>query len=126
MANTILPGYEMQLGDKLLIHFDHAGPSSYVQVVVGATPSGGDKISAADLGRGGFDNVDTMGDSTGQFYAVVTPLGGGSGNAIPSVILRWYSAVTANLGGQSQTAGAEVAAGTNLSTFSLRVEAIMV
>lgn len=126
LGNTILPGYEMPLGDKLLTHFDHTGPASYVQVVTGTTPTGGDQINALDLGRGGFDNCDVMMDTTGQFYALVIPLNGGNGNAIPSVILKWFSAVTATVGGKSQTAGSEVAAGTNLSTFSLRIEAVMI
>jgi hypothetical protein len=126
IGNTILPGYEMQLGDKILLHFDHTGPASYVRLVAGATPTGGDLINALDLGRGGFDNVDTMMETTGQLYVQAIPLGGGNGNAIPSVILKWFSAVTATVGGQAQTLGNEVVAGTNLSTFSIRVEAIMV
>lgn len=126
LGNTILPGYEMPLGDKLLLHFDHTGPASYTQVVTGTTPTGGDTINALDLGRGGFDNLDIMMDTTGQVYALAIPVAGGVGNAVPSVILKWFSAVTATLGGKSQTAGSEIAAGTNLSTFSVRVQAIMV
>jgi len=126
LGNTILPGYPMPTGDKYLIHFDHTGPASYVQAVLGTTPTGGDKINASDIGIGGFDNVDTMMDTTGQFYALVIPVGGGGGNAVTSVILRWFAAVTATLGGQAQTANSEVVAGTNLSTFSIRIESFAV
>lgn len=129
MPNTILPGYVMHLSNsKYILHFDHTGPASYVQVVTGnaAAITGGDQINAADLGMGGFDNADAMMDPTGQFYAQIIPQNGGNGNAVPSIVLRWFAAKTATIGGQSQTNGAEVAAGTNLSTFSLRVEAIMV
>jgi hypothetical protein len=126
MANTILPGYMAPIGDKYWIHFDHNGPASYVQHVAGTTPTGGDIINASDLGVGGFDNMDTMMDSTGRFYGIPLPIGGGNGNAVTQVMIVWYSAVTATVGGQAQTAGSEVVAGTNLSTFSLRVEAIAI
>lgn len=129
MANSILPGYVSPLThNKYLIHFDHTGPASYVQVVTGVASAltGGDQINALDLGMGGFDNVDCMMDPTGQFYALAIPLNGGNGNAVPSIVLRWFSAKTATIGGQAQTNGAEVVAGTNLSAFSLRVEAVMV
>ena len=126
-GNTILPGYVARLNNnKYIMHFDRTGPASYVRVVTGAVPTGGDLLNALDLGMGGFDNLDTMMDTTGQLYAQIIPLNGGNGNAVPSVILKWFSAVTATVGGQSQTLGTEVAAGTNLSTFSVRVEAIMV
>jgi hypothetical protein len=119
MANTILPGYVMPLGDKYLIHFDHAGPASYVSLVTGSAgvaASGGDKINASDIGMGGFDNFDTMMDATGTYYALVVPVLGANGNAVPSVILVWYVAAT----------DAQVAPGTNLSAFSIRCEGICV
>lgn len=125
-GNTILPGYLMQLGDKMLMEFDHTGPTSYTQVVTGTTPTGGDKVNAADLGMGGFDEVKCMTDTTAQWTIRVIPLNGGYGNALPSVILQWIAAVTATLGGQAQTAGSEAVAGTNLSTFSTRVNAVCV
>jgi hypothetical protein len=126
MANTILPGYMAPIGDKYWIHFDHTGPASYTQHVAATTPTGGDIINASDLGVGGFDNMDSMMDSTGRFYAIPLPIAGGSGNAVTQMMLIWYSAVTATVGGQAQTAGSEVAAGTNLSSFALRIEAICI
>lgn len=118
-TNTILPGYTMQLGDKNFLHFDHNGPSSYVQLVAGSStvlPTGGDKINALDLGMGGFDNFDTMVDPTGTYFALVIPVGGGSGNAVTSVILVWFVVAT----------GAQVGAGVNLSTYAIRCEAVAV
>lgn len=126
LGNTIVAGYPQPLGTKYILHVDRTGPASYTRVVTGPVPTGGDVFNAADVGMGGFDNVDATMDTTGQFYAVGILPNAGSGNAVPSVILKWFSAVTATVGGQAQTLGTEVAAGTNLSTFSLRVEAIMV
>lgn len=126
MANRILPGYSTPMGDKILIHLDHDGPSSYTRVTVGTTPTGADIINASDIGVGGFDNLDGMTDSTGRFYILAIPIGGGGGNAVTQIMLVWFSLVTATVGGQSQTANTEVAAGTNLSAFSVRVQAICV
>ena len=122
IGNTVLPGYTMPVGEKYELMFDHTGPTSYTQF---SSPStGGDVINASDLGFGGFDEVEAdMADVSGQFIAYVVPLNGGYGNAVPKVVVVWYSLVTATLGGQSQTAGAQVAASTNLSTFSLRIRA---
>src|SRR5258708_7416482 len=108
MANKILPGYSTPMGDKILIHFDHDGPSSYTRITVGATPTNADIINASDIGVGGFDNVDVMPDNTGRFFALAVPIGGGSGNAVTQVAMVWFPNVTATVGGQSQTAGAEV------------------
>jgi hypothetical protein len=46
----------------------------------------------------------------------------GSANAVPSIIIVYYSLVTASVGGQSQTIGTQVVAGTNLSTLSWRFQ----
>lgn len=130
MANKILPGYTTPMGDKYLVVFDHSGPSSYTQVgSSGAYSTGGDVIAAngGGLNLGGFDALEPDAtDQTGQFIAYAIPLNGGNGNAVPSYVLKWYSLVTATVGGQSQTAGTEVHASTNLSTFYLRLKAWMV
>jgi hypothetical protein len=127
-GNLILPGYELPLGAKKLIVFDHTGPASYA-VFVPATGVGGDVLIAAQSGLncGGFDYLDAdTSDSTGQIQAFPVFFLGGSGNAVPQVSLRYFSLVTASLGGQSQTAGAEIVATTNLSTFSWRLRALAV
>jgi hypothetical protein len=127
LGNLVLPGYPNQVGEKMQVVFDHTGPTSYVRYV-SATKAGGDVIKATGggLNLGGFDNADDTADTTGQINAVVTMDLAGSGNAVPQITLRYFSLVTATLGGQSQTLGTEVAAGTNLSTFSFRFYAIMV
>lgn len=126
-GNQILPGYEMPLGDKLLVVFDHTGPTSYA-LFVPATGLGGDIVKAASggLNRGGFDFVDDSVDSTGQIQMFPVMYLAGYGNSVPQVTFRYFSLVTATLGGQAQTAGAEIVATTNLSTFSWRCRALMV
>jgi hypothetical protein len=119
-----LAGYEMPLGDKLLQVFDRTGPTSYVQFVSPST--GGDKLNAADLSRGGFDDVIVGIDTTGQITAHVVMNLGGNANAVPSVLIMYRSIVTATLGGQSQTAGTQIAAATNLAAFSWRFLAVTV
>jgi len=124
----ILPGYPNQVGTKNQVIFDRVGPTSYVRYVTGATPVGGDTIKAigGGLNFGGFDNIDDTVDSTCQVQANVCMDLGGYGNSVPQVTIKYYSLVTATLGGQSQTANTEIAAGTNLSTFSFRFECYMV
>lgn len=127
-GNQILPGYEMPLSDKELVIFDHTGPASYTQYVA-STGLGGEILKAASggLNRGGFDYVDgDFADTTGQIVVYPVATTGGSGNAVPQVTLIYYSLVTASLGGVSQTAGTQIAAATNLSTFSFRLRALMV
>jgi len=128
LGSQIIPGYEMPVGEKLLVVFDRTGPTSYTQFVT-ATGLGGDIIVAAGgpLNRGGFDYVDAdSADTTGriQIFPVLTK--GGAGNAVPQVTLMYFSLVTATFGGQAQTAGAQIVAATNLSTFSFRIRALMV
>jgi hypothetical protein len=122
----VLPGYPQQVGAKNQIVFDRVGPTSYTRYVTGTTPTGGDTVKATSLGFGGFDNVDDTYDTTGQIQAAICMDLSGTGNAVPQITIKYYAAVTATLGGQSQTLGTEIAASTNLSTFSFRYEAYMV
>jgi len=130
VPNTIIPGYELPIGPKKIVAFDHYGPASYTQFV--AAGANNDVINAADLGVGGFDYMDSdMADATGQFYAFVLPGNGAAANvannnAVTQMTLIWYSRVTATVGGQAQTAGAQVVAATNLSTFGIRLRAMCV
>jgi hypothetical protein len=122
----VLPGYPQPAGAKYQLIFDRTGTTSYVRYVTGTTPVGGDVIKASALGMGGFDNVDDTFDTTGQISAVVVMDQAGTGNAVGQVTIKYYAGATATLGGQSQTIGTEIAAGTNLSTFSFRFECYMV
>jgi hypothetical protein len=118
---TPVPGYPQPWGTKYVQEIDRTGPSSYTQVVTGTTPSGGDKLNASDIGMGGIEHVDPDFDSTGQIVCDAIIVGSGNGNAVPYAILIYTSNVSATLGGQVQTAGTQIVAGTNLSTFSFRI-----
>ena len=124
---TVLPGYPQQVGAKYQLMFDRTGPTSYTQFTA-ATGVGGDVLKATQggLNFGGFDNVDDTYDSTGQINAVIVMYLAGYGNAVPQVTIKYVSQVTATLGGQAQTANTEIVAGTNLSTFSFRFQAMAV
>ena len=127
VGNRPLPGYPMPLGEKIQVDFDHTGPASYTQFATPAT--GGDVIKAngGGLNFGGFDDISSgVVDTTGQFIAYPIMNLGGYGNAVPQVIIVYYSLVTATVGGQAQTVGTQVVAATNLSTFSFRFRATMI
>lgn len=110
MANRILPGYIMPVGDKLELVIDHDGPASYSNVV--SSSGTGDVINASDLGVGGFEDVNADGlSSDGLNYVYATPVGGGGGNAVTQLQLRWIVLST----------NAEVANATNLSGKSIRL-----
>ena len=118
-SKQILPGYNSPVGDKYLVIFDTVGPASYSRTT-------GFVITAASLGMGGFDYVVCSCDSGNNFDVCVQFNLGGIGNAVPSIILRPIANATATVGGQSQTAGTEAAASTNLSALSFRLFCWMV
>lgn len=120
MANTILAGYEMQVGDKLEVIADHAGPVSYSNVVTNG--GGGDVVNASDFNRGGIEDlaIDAV-SASGNFFVLIYAAKMKGGVAVPSVILRWY-----NLSQVTGAATSEVANGTNLSAESVRLEARLV
>jgi hypothetical protein len=114
VGNTIVSA--IPVGNKWLVTFDHTGPASYSQTTE-------DVVNAADLGFGGFENVDVTSDTTSQFQPYLKLTGAGYGGAVASVKMAWFALVTATLGGQAQTLGTEAVAATNLSTFSVRIQA---
>jgi hypothetical protein len=123
-ANTPLPGYPQPVGTKYRHIFDHTGPSSYTQF---ATPStGGDVINASDLGMGGFDAMEPAVDTTGKVIAYPVLNLGGAGNAVPKVVIQYWSLVTASLYGQSQVLGTQIVAASDLSGLFFRFKAVMV
>lgn len=118
MANTIVS--TVQVGGRTLVTFDHTGPATYATAT-------GDVINAADLGFGGFEFPDCGSDVSNQFQGVCQLNLGGSGNAVPSFILRWYALLTQTFGGQSQVAGGEVINGTTgLTAKTVRLQCYMV
>jgi hypothetical protein len=115
VGNTVLPGYPMPLGEKYLVIFDHTGPKSYTQLSAGA---GGDIINAADLGMDGFDAIlETTLDTTVTYSVEEVYTLGGYGNAVPSINLEWFTS-------PAQTT--QVTGGTDLSSKSVRITAVMV
>ena len=111
-------GYPTVVGDKRLGVSVHAGPASYTQIGVATPPTGGDSITAVELGLKVIEGI--LGPSIsqdGQYYAVpvftntqVNPANPGQ----TSVQLMWVVAAT----------GAQVAGATNLSAKKVRVTAI--
>jgi hypothetical protein len=117
MANTIFADSPRNggWGDRPYSIADISGPASYVQVVTGATPSGGQSITAAMFGLGaGMEGVEPIAASTTGTYEVVAiqaPFLTGQNN--PNWILRWIVSAT----------GAEAGAATNLSAEQVRLRA---
>jgi hypothetical protein len=92
---------------------DYAGSSSYVQ--------GGDSISPSTFGLNStiWTLIGSM-DQSCKFRVEPRALN----NGVTQWQLVFVSLTTGTVGGQSQTAGAEAATGTNLSTFKVRLAAI--
>lgn len=92
----------------------YSGPASYVQ--------GGDSISPQSFG---FNNsiFTLVGSVDGTATVEAVPLALSVG---PNPVWRilWRALTTATVGGQAQTAGKEIAAGTNLSGFTVMLSAI--
>lgn len=124
LGNKPLAGYPQPRGSKYKSIFDHTGPASYTQFTSPST--GGDVINASDIGAGGIERIALGTDSLGKISSTVILNLAGYANAVPSVIITYTSLVTATLGGQSQTAGTQIAAATDLSGFSWRAEADVV
>jgi hypothetical protein len=92
---------------------DYSGSASYVQ--------GGDSISPPSFG---FNNtiwaLSGSMDQLNVFEVVGRPLNSGR----TQWQLVWKALITGTYGGQSQTAGQEAAAGTNLTGYTVRLAAI--
>lgn len=100
MADTILPGYGTQWGNKNVTVIDHLGPASYA--------TGGETLTAAQFGYGGIEViVGSMDASSTYFVEAIHP---GVGGAPATIKLQWF---TMN--------GTEVSNATNLSTKSVRL-----
>ena|SRR5271155_2222763 len=121
MAGALTYSYVsyVQVSNKILITADVYGPTSYV-------PATGQAINASDLGVGGFEFPDATADTTAKFAGQSILNLAGIGNAVQSYQLHWISLVTATVGGQAQTGGLDAASGTNLSTFTLRIQVFCV
>lgn len=130
MANYPVAGYPQPVGAKYNIRVDHTGPASYVAYAPGTTPAG-DIINASDLGYGGIDSFGTgyAGyDSTGTYFVIVKPAKTGffpvgsanyAGGPTTQCIVQWFT--TTGGAGTFTPASTEVTAGTNLSTYTVRL-----
>ncbi len=124
-------GYPQPFGSKPGTLFPHTGPASYTQVTAGATPvTGGDTVQALE---GGLKNLEFLSggvDDTGRFFVECIPVtssvtnttsSGQSGVPATTYRLRWIARITASYGGQSQVAGTEAVAATDLSGLTVRL-----
>jgi hypothetical protein len=130
---AVLPGYPVYLGSKKIVVVDFKGPTNY-QAAVHET------IQAAQFGQGGIDLIKMLNAAV----TVNTVTGGGGGtlpievfgvsfsgtyfvtatlfvatspdDAVPSIVLRWYTLAT----------GVEVVGPTDLSAETVRALIIFV
>jgi len=113
MANRIMDGYSLPIGDKIEIVVDHDGPASYL-----GGAGNGETIFASDFGLGGFELVQVDALSSDGLNQVMVTLTGQStsvankANAVASATLRWFVVATA----------AEVANAVALNTKSIRLQ----
>lgn len=111
MAITKVPDYPIPggLGSRTVFVGEFTGPASYVAMVNGTPPTGGQSLPATGFGLKFIEWMEAGLSNNGQFTVEVTYAGPAGG--VPSVLARWIVSAT----------GAEVAATTNLSTFRVRV-----
>lgn len=124
MANRILAGYVMPLGDKYDMVVDHDGPASYTNS--GTFATSGDQINASDFGLGGFEYIEVDGLSSDGVNAVQIVLGAtvagatnlqpapttSPGPVVTTAVIHWYT---------TPSSATEVSNLTNLSTKYVRI-----
>jgi len=101
-------------GDETYVRVQWQGPTSYTQVTAGSPPSGGDSITAAQLGVNMISHIYAMASYSGNFEVV--PIR----SSDKAWTLQWRALRSATIpasgpGSESQTTGTEAASGTNLS-----------
>ena len=118
-SNIPFPGYDTRFGNKNVWVGSHYGPKSYA--------TGGETISAAQFGWGGFDTFDpgplatlsvnsvnqtVPGSVSGTYFVGVSVATTAPDGAVSKVTMKWYVVAT----------GAEVTATTDLSAEKVRVK----
>jgi hypothetical protein len=107
-------GHDDTFGGHFFGAVDYIGPTSYVQ--------GGDAIDPHPFGcPNSLLALISSVDQSNVFRTEARALYSGAQTTFQLV---WIADVTGTYGGQSQTAGTEVAAGTNLSTYTVRLAGI--
>lgn len=134
-SRPTLDGYPTSIGNKVYSIYPHLGPVSYTQVSItpGTVPATGGDVTTAlpEAGFKFFDSVeggvtDDLAWIVRSFPLTVSNPSSGTNSGVPSATygLQWIANKTATMGGQAQTAGNEAVAGTNLSTFCVRLRGI--
>lgn len=134
MANINRPmdGFPDMLGAHKFSVFPHSGPAAYVVAILaaGAVPLGGDQVLATEGGLKDILSIQDALTDDGLFNVVAMP-GGPSSTAGGAVAagnaswrLMWIANKTGVFGGQAQVFGTEAIVGTNLSAFTVRINAI--
>lgn len=128
------PDYPTSWGSSRASVFPHVGPTSYTQVTRnGATglTGGGDSLTFQPEAGFKWGDVVMQGvTDSGNFEVLPIPIvpsstsNAQSGQQAQTYRLLWRSMVTATIGGQNQTAGAEAVAATNLSAETVRLLAV--
>lgn len=124
-----LDGYPDSFGSHRASVFPHAGPASYTQITAtaGTVPAtGGDTVQSIEAGLKYFDYLAAGITDDGAFLVVALPVTITNIVGGPSTTYKlwWISRVSALVGGQMQTAGAEAVAATNLSAEIVRLFAL--
>ena len=110
-----LDGYPQAVGGMYMSLVDHVGPTSYVQLVNGTPPTGGDTITPAEAGMKVLTAVFAGLSDNGQYLALITPGVGQRGEVVnPGTFFISYFV---RAGG---AAWVEVTAATNLSGRTFR------
>lgn len=108
-----IQGYLDTFGGKFYEPADYSGSASYVQ--------GGDLLNPPAFGCNNTILTLIGGiDQSGKWLVV----GKAVQNGIGPMQAVWISLTSTTVGGQAQTAGQEAVAGTNLSSFTVRLSAI--
>jgi len=110
-----VPGYPQPIGAKTEVVTAIIGPASYVAVVPGVPPTGGQLIQTKDLGLKYLEFAQCTLSDDGRYEALILPATIIAGpNPVPSFRLMWRVAAT----------GAECAPGTVLNTRGVAVRAV--
>jgi hypothetical protein len=113
-AGKFLAGYPAVPGNKKYVVKDILGPSSYTQVGAANPITGGQQITARELGLDAIEFVAVMGGGGGLYTAVPHTTAGLYGQPADKVTLQWVLSVS----------GAEVAGAADLDAVVLRIFAI--
>lgn len=111
MAATVFQEFPAPPGNKPQVVVNITGPASYVQVVTGSPPSGGQTVNATDMGLKSIESVGDISLSDDGQYICFPLFISNPSRPTTSFRLMWITAA----------GGAEAGGGTNLSARSVRM-----